>query len=252
MKINSKLQDYKKLLKVTNILETSSTHKAKKASNNVFKYDIEKLKELEKDVFLNSKESVWQVVGRIKLTQRDTSETVWAQIKRMKKREKVKLMISLDNKDLIYREMSPKGLVNPKFGLPLDIICKQPLAQNFAGLAKIMDVLAVKESLFAGFKGKMHLNTVTEGYYQKSEPLHWARGFKRLEYFDKFSEQEKKEYDLFMGGCLERYKTARASGKTIEEAKAEMIESKIPRQIMMLPDSLIDNYKKQAESIRYC
>lgn len=223
------------------------------------------LKFISKDIFQNNKSEQWEIVGKVKIQKRNSNELVEANIKRLKKDKSIeiklehegKTLISRDMLDLSWNKIKPTDLGYKEYkdyGLCLMYIFKYDAGEPFKGLAKIMDVLAVQESLKAGYKGHIYLDAIPN-----ASPLHWARGFINTKYTKKESNIiiktvnffQKKKYDYNMKKWFNKYAKSRAKGVDTEMAKNTMDKKIIPHEKMALPESIIKQHIEEAKRIIY-
>lgn len=257
MNVNSELiKSYTKICRVKSILQTPSPKNVfKKMNFNTISVNTKRLERLEKDAFQKSTGDVWQDVGKVKLENRLTGELVDVTIKRRnplsKHFEVIAIQLVHNDKPLIEACCSSPLSSQKKFGLEVLEYSKHEGGENFKGLGKTIDVIAVKESLNSGYMGKVQLGTGSAEPFHSAEPLHWARGFKRLEYFTQNSKPEQNKYDADMKQLFNTYQKARTQGKSINQAKAVMSSTILPSEHMVLSEDLVAQYVKQSKKIRY-
>lgn len=209
--------------------------------------------ELEQDVFKNSKTGNWRKVGKVQLEKRSTGKLVPVDIERLATSQDsgpVFLRLVHNNMPLIESSCKKSTKLRTEVGFEIDQIFKENGADDYKHLAQIMDILAVKEAEKNNLN-KILLETNLRGPFISAEPLHWKRGFKRLEYFKEFTPEKKQKYDNRMQEMISAYVKARKEGKSIQEAKKAMNDQHSWNEIMLLPNELVENYKIEAKRIRY-
>lgn len=257
MNVNSELiKSYTKLSCVKSILQVPTPQNVfKKMNFNTISVNTKRLEQLEKDVFQNSAAGVWQSVGKTQLENRTTGELVDVAIKRRKVvdgSDAVAIRLMCRDKQIIDGFLSEP--MNPlrSFGFEIVDMSKNKDGDELKGVAKLFDAIAVKESLNAGFNGRVQLHTGVGGArYESAEPLHWARGFKRFEYFSKCNDVQKKDYNERMQQLFEVYKKERATGKNIHQSKQVMADKPMTSVRMVLAGDVLQERIKQSSKIRY-
>lgn len=245
---------FNKLSGIRTIQDISNISNANKKINfNTLSLNTKRLDELEHDVFQNSPVGEWLTVGHAKLKKRATEELVDVLISRrivMASPKTVDLKLSHNGSVIIEGYLQESRISPLNLGFQIVRVQKHPSGDKLIGVGKLCDKLAVKEANQAGYN-KVHLKTGAAGLYSSSEPLHWQRGFKKLEYFSHYNEAQKQEYDAQMQKLFEAYKQGRESGKNIFQSKKKMSEVPMPTVKMALPLDIIQEHIEHSKKIRY-
>lgn len=256
MLVNSEtIKSFAKMSGVKSILQVPTPENAlKKINFNTISINTKRLEKLEQDVFQNSKIGKLQIVGKVRLKSRISGEFVNVDVARAQlsgESNRVVLRLVHNEEDLIDVLLKEPDSSFKQYGIQINNIQKEPAGEDFIGVAKMMDVLAAKESLQTYHKGKVVLKTGTMAPFESAEPLHWNRGYKRIDYFTSFNSFKKKIYDTEMGNLFNKYKKAREDGFGIEKAKLDIASESLPSVVMSLPDEVVASNVKSAKKIRY-
>lgn len=255
MKANIESLEYlKKISGINNIGQTMRiVNVVDKSKLNTVSFDIKRYEELERDIFDSTKYGEWINVGKVELQKRKSNEIVNAVIKRRKVckgSDSVNLRLAYNDENLIDVFLSAPLPHERHFGLNVTSIAKTPVGDDFLNLAKTVQILCSKESLKLGYGGKLQLKTGSNLALGYSEPLHWSRGFKPINY-ERFNEEQKIAYDAQMKNYYDSYVQSRKSGKTISQAKKAMSEKPMPSVKMTLWGDTLNSQRCQAMGIRY-
>lgn len=99
-------------------------------------------------------------------------------------------------------------------------IKKEPAGNDFEGLAKIMDIIAVNESKDVGLQGNVSNFALPEADF-----LHWKRGFVSTDYFGR-DPYDKQLYDNRMKSSLNQYIELRKQGLDFDAAKEIIMDGR--------------------------
>ena len=199
------------------------------------------------------------IIGQVKVQKRNTNEFVDVNIVKITMLDKVALALEKDSRQLIHEIFSDEYFnismkSNKKRGLYLSYILKTPHGQDYKGLAKIMDVLAVKESIERGFGGKIYLNAVGN-----ANPLHWARGFRNIRDLKKTHNPLMQKIKAFfqakrnakMQKLFDKFVAAVKNGQNGLDAQEELTKHWISSEIMGLPEELLQQHIEATKEIEY-
>lgn len=194
------------------------------------------------------------VIGKVKVKKRGLEEFVEVNVRRaeivddcyddvvkyeLENDGKPLILVILENaKDKNIRKMNGSLKDEHKNGLLLSLISKSKAGEQFENLARIMDILAVKESKKVGLKGKVFLLSLPNAI-----PLHWKRGYQSVGYFGS-NAIEKRAFNLKMNDKFKEYAHLREEGYNIDGAMETLHHVRNDDYGMTLRDKYVKKYLK--------
>lgn len=238
MNVNStKLKNYANYNGFRSILKTKPTkiNVINPLTTSIDKQQFNYLKHMEK--YFGRK------FGVAKIENRDTGKFVNVNLRKFGVYNETVVM-ELNGEKLISSILEQGDVLDIfNHGLEITHILKNEEGENFKGLAKMIDRIAVKVSKSLGLGGEVKLKTA-EGYgterYAVAEPIHWSRGYIDVDYLE-----NEAEYDKKMSPYFNAYLTSRQNGKSIEKAKLFIGTDYLPEVTMVLKEDKIKEYLKE-------
>lgn len=199
------------------------------------------------------------VIGKIPVKMRNSSEFILVDIVKSKFQDRVMLSLENNSKPLISRTFKDEYYdttknPNKNFGLHLRHIIKTADGESYQGLGKIMDILAVDESLKRGFGGKIYLHAVGN-----SNPLHWARGFRNINdikksnnaLITKIKTHFANKHNQKMNKLFKKFIDGIKSGINPRDAQNSISKHILKPETMGLPEDIIQKHIETAKKIKY-
>lgn len=125
---------------------------------------------------------------------------------------------------------------------------KRSAGDKYMHLAKLMDIILVKESILKGHGGKIFLEAVNN-----AAPIHWSRGYTRPKFFNSVDSNkvEQRKFNLKSKRSYKRYISHLKKGYSRIHYEIFGFGFRIPNLIMTISESAINYYLKKAQKINY-
>lgn len=231
-----------KIKNYANYVGSKSILKTKPVKINAINPSTVSLDKQQFDYLTEMKNFFGRKFGVAKVQRRDTGEFVNANLWKFGGLGR-KISLESNGKRLISAMLEPNDILDIfNHGLEIAHISKTADGENFKGIAKMMDRIAVKISKSVKLGGEVNLKTAA-GYsteeYAIAEPIHWSRGYVDVDYLE-----NEAEYDKKMSGLFKRYQQSRQNGKTIAESKLDVNIDYLPETTMYLKEEKVKEYLK--------